>query len=324
MVIFPQVRSSRHECITTTFAGMKRFGALSSFIFFGNYFYGVCAVALSVEAALQMGYPLADAWYYVSIFIATVLYYTKAYIDEDVRDPENARAVWYASFYKTVVRTQLFFTVVLGMLAILFLKEYWHNIWKMSMLQWGLLLAFPVVAGLYYGISSPRLRRYNLRNIGWLKPFVIGFTWAGLVSVYPIVYYTIVHGVPLEVTLIGVLLFVKNLMYITILCIMFDIKDYNTDQNRQLKTFVVKAGLRRTIFSIMIPLSVIGLGCFLAYGFTHGFSTMKIVLNTIPFVLLIIVAYSMKRPKSLFFYLVLIDGLMLVKACCGIIAMKYF
>ena len=105
---------------------------------------------------------------------------------------------------------------------------------------------------------------------------------------------------------------------------MFDIKDYAADHNRQLKTFVVKAGLRKTIFYILIPLCIAGLDSFLLFGIARQFSLPKILINVIPFVSLIAVAYSMHRRKSILYYLVVIDGLMLLKALCGTIAMIYF
>lgn len=104
---------------------------------------------------------------------------------------------------------------------------------------------------------------------------------------------------------------------------MFDIKDYAADHNRQLKTFVVKAGLRKTIFMILIPLCLLGLTSFIFYGIIRQFSLLKISLNVIPFIALIAVAYSMHRRKSIFYYLIVIDGLMLVKAVCGITAMTF-
>jgi 4-hydroxybenzoate polyprenyltransferase len=107
-------------------------------------------------------------------------------------------------------------------------------------------------------------------------------------------------------------------MFITLLCIMFDIKDYAADHNEQLKTFVVEYGLRRTIFYILIPLAAIGLGTFVLYAAIRHFPLLRILVNTIPFILLIIVAYSMHRRKNILYYLAIIDGLMLVKALCGI------
>src|SRR5207244_4832441 len=97
--------------------------------------------------------------------------------------------------------------------------------------------------------------------------------------------------------IIGVLLFIKNFMFVTVLCIMFDIKDYAADHNLQLKTFVVKAGLRKTIFLILIPLSLLGLSSFILFGVIRHFSILKILLNVIPFLFLIMVAYSIHRIK---------------------------
>ncbi|MGL1386138.1 hypothetical protein ACSTJO_00160, partial [Vibrio parahaemolyticus] len=59
--------------------------------------------------------------------------------------------------------------------------------------------------------------------------------------------------------------------------------------------------------------------CFLLLtAYSRGFHASRIIFNTIPFILLIIVAWSMHRRKSILYYLAVIDGLMLIKALCGI------
>ncbi len=219
---------------------------------------------------------------------------------------------------------QLFFCLLMLLCAGIFLVERWENFLMLHWMEWALLLVFPVVSALYYGVDSRFFGSVNLRNIGWLKPFIIGFTWAGLVNIYPILYYCIDHGTHYYVTIPGVFLFIKNFMFITILCIMFDVKDYAMDYNAQLKTVVVKLGLRRTIFYFIIPLCIVGLGSFLTYAFVQHFSTLKILINTLPFLLIITVAYSLHSRRSIFYYLTIIDGLMLVKALCGITAMLFF
>jgi 4-hydroxybenzoate polyprenyltransferase len=193
------------------------------------------------------------------------------------------------------------------------------HILRITVTEWSIILLFPVVAGLYYGLGLPSNSRFTLRKMGWLKPFVIGFVWGGLVTIYPIMFKNILSEIPYQVTFFGLLLFIKNFMYITMLCIMFDIKDYAADHNKQLKTFVVRVGLRKTIFYILIPLSAIGMATFLTFALSRHFPLLRILVNTIPFILLIIVAYSMHQRKSILYYLAIIDGLMLVKACCGII-----
>ncbi len=187
-------------------------------------------------------------------------------------------------------------------------------------MNWLLILLFPLVAGLYYG-SNVLSKKYNLRSIGWLKPFIIGFTWAGLVVVYPVLYYNIVHNMPYVPTTLGIMLFFKNLMFISVLCIMFDIKDYASDHAHGLKTFVVRLGLRKTIAYILFPLPVLGLLTFITYAHLHQFHTMRILLNMIPFILLLFTVYSLRKRRALMYYLVIIDGLMLIKAACGIAAM---
>jgi hypothetical protein len=294
-------------------------------IFFGNYFYGLCAIALSIEASLQQKFPLNDFLFYVLIFSATVLYYTIAYLmTESSTESSNIRSAWYAANRRMMKRSQLIFLLVLFFGGSYFLFKNWLSVASMNLIEWILILIFPLVSSMYYGIHLTRHININIRNIGWLKPFVIGFTWAGLVTVYPILYYCIANGIHYEITLVGIFLFIKNFMFVTLLCIMFDFKDYAMDYNMQLKTFVVNLGVRKTIFYIIIPLCIAGLGSFLVYAVINNFHPMKIVLNTIPFLAVIAVAHSMHYRRSIFYYLVIIDGLMVLKALCGISGMLFF
>lgn len=293
-----------------------------AYLFFSNYFYGICAVALSIEASLQQRIPLNSFSFYFFIFAVTALYYTKAYITERRTAKGNPRSDWYWENRRFVISSQLLLTLVMIFYIGILLFYHFDFILQLPLIHWALMLVFPVVAALYYGINHRRFSRFNLRKIGWLKPFIIGFVWAGLVNIYPMVFYNIEHELTYVPNWIGVLLFIKNFMFVTVLCIMFDIKDYAADHNHQLKTFVVKAGLRKTIFLILIPLSLLGLTSFVIFALARHFNAFRILMNVIPFLLLIGVAYSMHRRKSIFYYLIVIDGLMLVKAICGIIAMS--
>lgn len=294
-----------------------------AYIFFSNYFYGLCAVALSIEGSLQQRIPLNSLSFYVFIFAITALYYTKAYITEKRSNKGNPRSDWYWENRNFVMGSQNFLTGIAVIYIGVILFRHYHFILQLPLVHWALMLVFPFVAALYYGINHRRFRKINLRNVGWLKPFIIGFVWAGLVNIYPMMFYDIEHELEYVPDIIGILLFIKNFMFVAVLCIMFDIKDYAADHNLQLKTFVVKAGLRKTIFMILIPLSLLGLSSFILFGIIRHFSLLKISLNVIPFLLLIMVAYSLHKRKSIFYYLIVIDGLMLIKALCGITAMTF-
>ncbi len=292
------------------------------FILFGNYLYGFCTVALSIEASLQLHNPLNSFPYYFLVFAATVLYYTHAYIAEPAGESTTQRSHWYFQNRPFIKRSQVLFTLVCMITAAYLLQLNWNGILRIGLLQWAIALIFPLVAAMYYGSASPNRPTYNLRNNGWLKPFVIGFVWAGAVTIYPVFFSSIEQQSDYVPDLVNILLFIKNFMYITMLCVMFDIKDYAADHNRQLKTFVVRYGLRKTIFSFIIPLSFVGLLTFILYAELREFPLFRILINTIPFILLIIVAWSMHRRKSILYYLAIIDGLMLVKAVCGIIGIS--
>jgi hypothetical protein len=295
------------------------------FIFFGNYFYGLCAIALAVEATVQQHFTLNHPFFYFLLFIATVLYYTRAYISDSTTDiTSNVRAKWYSQNKKLVIVTQVILGVVFIVYTIFYLQLIGANLLKSTPLEWFLYLIFPIVAIAYYMFENKALSPFSLRNIGWLKPFLIGLIWAGLTTVYPILAKGLEDGHNFIITERLILLTLKNTMYVGLLCIMFDFKDYLIDYQQKLNTFIVRLGLRKTVFTILFPLILLGLSTFIIYALSQDFSFGKILLNTIPFVLLVMVALSLLRRKSIFYYLIVVDGLMLVKGICGTIAMLYF
>ncbi len=302
----------------------KTNNAFIKFIFYGNYFYGVCTLALCIEASLQHLLPLNSLLFYVLVFSATVMYYTKAYITDTSIETINKRTQWYNQNRKTVKISQwLFISITVGCLAYTVCK-YFYNILHLDYFDWFLMALFPFVAALYYGINSKLFGKYNLRNKGSLKPFIIGFTWAGFVTVYPLIYYCIEQGISYKAETLSVFLFLKNFIFITILCIMFDIKDYASDYNHHIYTFVVKAGLRRTIFYIIIPLTLFGLITYFVLVGVEHFHITRILLNAVPFVILLFVGYSLRLRRTILYYLVVVDGMMLLKALCGIFAMLLY
>lgn len=291
-------------------------------VFYSNAFYGLCAVALSVEAALQQHTPLNSFLYFAFIFLATGVYYTHPYVRRCPAS-NNPRTNWYNRHYNFIKKHQLISIVLLTGLLVWFMAGHSQLIFSIGGTGWLLFAVFPVAAALYYGFGFLNTR-FNIRSIGWLKPFIIGFIWAGLVTIYPVLFYNMLHKLPYALSEVGVLLFLKNFMFISVLCIMFDIKDYAVDYISRLKTFVVKSGLRRTIFYVLLPLVITGLITFILYAVMHNFSPVRVLLNCIPFVLLAAIVWSLRLRRSLLYYLSVVDGLMLIKAVCGAIAIIYF
>jgi hypothetical protein len=296
--------------------GLQQFARL---FFFGNYFYGVCAVSLILETSALLKIPFQGYLFHAIAFVATVLFYNYPYARNYSSPSTNPRTAWYIANHSLIVKTQIVLTLLLVAVIAAVLINHFHEFENMSNPQWFLFLIFPFSGAMYYGANFISAR-YNLRSIGWLKPFLIGFVWAGLTTIYPLEYHDVLHSTHHQATLLEILLFLKNLMFISMVAILFDIKDYASDSSSNLNTMVVRIGLRKTIFFVVFPLTILGVLTFLSYALVHQFSLLKMILIMIPFFLLITVARSLKRRRSLMYYLVLIDGLLVIKAAFGILA----
>lgn len=288
-------------------------------IFYGNYFYGLCAVALAIEAAVQQHYPMPDVLCLVLIFILPLLYYTQIYLDAHSRF-ENPRLEWYCQNRKPIIIRHSLSAIVFLLISLYVILINQNNFNKQSFANYLIVSVFPLAAIAYNGSKWG----FNLRRVVWLKPFVIGFVWAGVVTIYPIFYYNFTQGIDAPFTLLEGLLWFKNFMFIAIIGIIFDIKDYAEDYQEHFETIVTLLGLRRTLTFLIMPLTLLGLCSFVLYAFQHQFSMPKILLNVIPFILLLQSAYALSRPRSILYYLIVIDGMLLVKAVCGIVGMLWF
>lgn len=294
-------------------------------IFYGNIFYGICTVALAVEANLQQNLPTNNLAFYLFIFCVSVVYYLAAYLfEKPLKQEQNKRLVWYSQNRKPLIGLAILLVVYILVCSFFFVKKYGFQFYQFSLFHWLLLLIFPTFGFLYYGLSNSKWHVFNLRNIGWLKPFIIGFCWAGLTVVFPIFYYHVENNVMYHFSTLTLAIFINNFLYISLLSILFDIKDYANDSNSLIKTFVVKKGLRTTLFSIVIPISVVAIGSFATFGFVHHEKWERLLMNLLPFLALIVVAWSMRKRRSIVYYLIIIDGLMLFKAICGILSILYF
>jgi len=294
------------------------------FIFFGNYFVGLLAVALTLEATQQLRLPYNSLNYYLLLFLAPTIYYTYAYHKVSTKpSATNPRNQWYFKHKTFINWSQTVLFVLCMALAINLLYQNFNNILNLPFSYWIAIVMTIIAGGLYYGLLPKSFLKFNLRNTGWLKAFVIGFVWACCANVLPLIMLKIETGVGYHDPLLWAWLFIKNWMFCTVNAIIFDIKDYPTDANKHLRTFVVRYGLRHTIFYILIPLLIIGLISLFVFAYVKGFGLLQVSFNVLPFILTIYIAYSMHQRKNILYYLMVIDGLILFKAICGIIGMQF-
>lgn len=289
-------------------------------ILFSNSFYGIIAVALAVENNLVLKMPLNHPLFYLLLFCGTVAFYLLSYRYDPHPLKGNKRAVWINAHKQQLIVYQylLFLTLATGGVI------YWLHLPALPFSQLILLVlllaVFPVLGFLYYGISFPGIFKVRLRTFGWFKPFIIGAVWAGSVSFIPWVLFHWMHKITPEPSPSFIFFALHNWMFISILAILFDIKDYAADHNQSLKTFVVRRGLRYVIYTIVLPLSLVGISVLSIFLFLRETNLFAITLFLIPMGLLCLVAFSLSKRRTVAWYLLVIDGLMLVKALCGIAA----
>ena len=295
-------------------------GKLIRSIFFGNYFVGILAVFLTLEACLQLALPFPSFAYFALLFISPTVYYTYAYSGA-LRSTAstNLRSKWYVSNREFVKFSQwILFSISLVLAIYLFVKNI-NGVLSLPVDYWLSIAAILFAAVFYYGLLPKSFFKLNLRNKGWLKAFVIGFVWACCANVLLLIILKIELDIDDSDWPLWIWLFVKNWMFCTVNAIMFDIKDYPTDANKDLRTFVVRYGLRRTIFFILIPLLVIGWISFVIFAYYRDFPPLQLLFNTLPFIATIAVAYAMRKRHKILYYLMVIDGLILFKSLCGIL-----
>jgi 4-hydroxybenzoate polyprenyltransferase len=300
-------------------------GKIIRFIFFGNYFIGVIAIALSVETMVQLRLPFNSVEYYALLFCGTIMCYTYAYTGVLLSfSADNQRAAWYQQHRRLVKLSQWFLLVACLLLGGFLFFKYFSELLNLPIIYWLTVATMGLAVVLYYGLLPRSLIKLNLRNTGWLKAFVIGFVWAACVSLLPIIMLRLENNGDYRADRVVVIwLFIKNWMFCTVNAIMFDLKDYEDDSNKQLKTFVVRFGLRNTILFVLTPLCLVGLFFTVVFARYRHFTFLPIAFNLLPFLLLLMVTYSMYKQKNILFYLIVIDGLVLFKGLCGIAGMAF-
>ncbi|WP_028298342.1 hypothetical protein [Olivibacter sitiensis] len=285
---------------------------MAKWFFFSNFFMGTIGLALSVETTIQLHLLIDHRWlYYLWLCPSIVLFYMLAYLPS-CENPKygNERSVWYYVNRRTVY---LSFTLCLLLAIIGFTRLLAYGV------SWPFLLTLSLTAimSILYYDHLPMLSRYNLRKPGWTKCLTIGIVWANTVTLLPLF---LAHAY--STVDIGLITwcYVKNFMFFTITAILFDVKDYEEDFNQNLKTLVVRIGYRNLLGKVIIPLVLLGIFSLIAFSYYMNYRWTSILMNLIPYVALLYTACGLYRSRSIFYYLILIDGLLLLKAICGIIA----
>jgi 4-hydroxybenzoate polyprenyltransferase len=280
---------------------------------------------LSAETLVQCGIHSFNLLYFVEVLLLTKVYYTHAYNSEiKFYNGPNLRTRWYVKHRNFIRSAQNVYIILAVVILFHFLIRYYYLINYLSVSDLLLIVLFPLLACLYYGIWFLPTRKFNLRRYGRMKPFIIGFVATGTVTVYPLIFFSTIKKQTFHFYTPELLYFIANFMFTTVIAIMFDIKDYAADHNLRLKTLIVRFGLRKSIYYVLLPFIIVGMIAFILFAVEKHYFFLQTVINCIPFLLLASVAWSLQQRKKILYYLAVIDGLLLVKALFGIAAFVLF
>jgi hypothetical protein len=296
---------------------------LTNLIFFGNIFYGICAVALCIETNVFHHISLNVFPFYLLIFLCSWIYYTMIYVRSVGAKNYNDRTLWYRRNLVVITKLLKITLALVGVFLLYLLWSNWAAFHRFTIFQWCLILVFPFVSALYT-FKMPWLYLKKIRQIGWLKPFVVGFIWSGWVTVYPLLVWEVQRGDSnTKPSIPNGLFWAQNFLFISILAIIFDVKDYRNDVQLRLNTYPARLGIRNTFRYVIYPATFINLILFLLLQFQQHFTLEQTLVQAIPYFFLIWVNLTHRKPRGVLYYLVAIDGLMFLKAICGIISISF-
>ncbi len=294
-------------------------------IFYGNLFYGLCAIVLCLDTNLQHHLPPNGPHFYFLTFSITVLYYSRIYFKTRLSTTDDKRSLWYIK-YQNIIRPALIVLLVLVFAdAIVVIFKFRNSAGNAPLTDWMLLLLTPLVGFFYTYKRFAFWQIKQLRAIGWLKPFFIGFAWSGLVTVYPIFFRQLQSGIEKQQFMLPSGFFwLQNFLFISALAIVFDIKDYASDIRYGLKTYPALLGIQKTLGLVVLPITLLSLAVLFLHQQQMHLSLEQSMIQTIPYVFLLIIIPFLAHQRSILFYLAFIDGLMLTKGLCGMISILFF
>lgn len=260
---------------------------LTKTLVYANVFIAICALAqvFLTYHLFSIPFNFANNSYLLFILLSTYLQYNvqRGYMINQNNVYEE-RSQWLIKHKKI-----LLISVGLSLLIVLFLCN------NLSWASIGIMIGAEVVSTLYY------LQPFNLRRHGYIKPFLISSVWAISCSLVPLIENKLV-------TENSMFYVASQFCFISVLCLLFDIKDGENDYLSGVNTYVNKFGVKTTKVICLIFVSL-GFTCFYLFNHESHFLITSIILRLF---IIATVLFTNEKKHSFYFYL-WVDGLLLLQ-----------
>lgn len=254
---------------------------------YANVFVAFCSLAQVFLTYKLFPIPVnfANNSYLVFILLSTFLQYNvqRGYMI----NPSNVhteRSQWILKHKKIML-----YSISACLLMVLFLCN------NLSWTSIGIMVAAEVISTLYY------IPPFNFRKHGYIKPFLISSVWTISCCLVPLIENDLL-------TPHSVWYLVSQFCFISVLCLLFDIKDVEHDYMTGVNTYANKFGVTATKLISMCSV-IIAFTCF--YQFKHD--TYSIIASIILRLFVISTILFTNDKRHSFYYYLWVDGLMIVQ-----------
>lgn len=255
---------------------------------YGNVFIAFCALAQVFLTYHLFPIPVNfdNNAYLAFVLLCTFLQYNvqRGYYVVNQSNATSERSKWTIQHKKTML-----YSICVSLVIVLFLCN------KLSRLSIGIMVGAEIISTLYY------LQPFNLRRHGYIKPFLISLVWVISCSLVPLIENDLL-------TAHSVWFLASQFVFISVLCMLFDIKDNHEDYLLGVNTYANRFGTTVTKI-ICCCLVIIGFSCF--YMFQHD-SQALITSIVLRLILLCTILYTNEDRHSFYYYL-WIDGLLIIQ-----------
>jgi hypothetical protein len=291
---------------------------LKGLLFWNNHFYGICAVFLATEASNTLLHKIPEFPILFLIYSLTVFYYTWAYLRSYKNEDENERTKWYQQHAHYLKIRQWILLLLLNYIGF-YVLNFFHLFFQAAIAVKCIIVFTAVISVLYYVPFFLNKLGYTIRANGFLKNLTISWVWTFVCCFLPI-WLDNKTGFFIRIDLSHFwVYFFQLFVFLFILAVLFDIKDINRDQDHKVNTIVVQYGIIPTFIKLLFPLLLLYLITNFYFYYLLDLKIGYLLGQTLLAFLIFLNARSIIHEKLIYRNILLIDGLMLIKAILGFI-----
>ena len=265
-----------------------------NFVLYSNIYIAICALAMTIQSLLilEKDIQTSPALLGLVFFSTLVIYALHRLVSLNKVDTSlEVKRFDVIGKYKSHIQIYALLSVLGGAVCFFYLQ------WETQ-----LALVLPAVLSLGYVIPFLGNKKLRLRDLHFVKIFLIAIVWAYVTVLLP----ALEHEVALDLSLFGMLL--ERALFIFAITLPFDLRDWEIDKHNNVKTIPAVIGVPNTMRLAMLVLVVWMSICGVTYPVWVWPALAVSGLTTAYFI------YRSPAQQHDYYFTALIDGTMWIQA----------